>query len=234
MKTGETDIEYTATAFFGLGRCELITNRSIRDSDSNVKNGTSSKFESVSFSPGIWNWRIRCYDKSENEYNTPLYTLTVQETKAEPIVETADPISDEVDEKDISERLRELRGLTKSLGLSSAAWITIVIVIIILGTAAVVIVIDRKFELELEHQVQEILYKLKLRKKKPGVRKKHALTEERKLALKEYIKVHMRDGVPRKQLEEHLKKNKWHEDHIKTVFKELEENWDEWRERCGA
>jgi len=233
MDTGLVDFTYTPTAVLGLNRCELITNRSVREVQDTGSSGEQATFADISLSEGIWEWRIRCFDNSDNEYNTQLYTLTAMPKEPEELDEPLpEEISAEVEGANVTDILDKLAGKTKSLlGISNAAWVTIVIVVLMLGIGAVVIVVDKKFELELIRDVERILYKLKIRKKPPISKKKRVLTDEHKKALKSYVTYHMRNGVPRYKIEAHLKMHKWRDEHVKTVFEELEKDWDELREK---
>jgi|TARA_Y100000310_G_scaffold325355_1_gene388711 hypothetical protein len=227
---GLVNFEYTPKAVLGLDRCELITNGSVREAKTNPSSGESATFLNVQFSEGTWDWRIHCVDKSENEVYSPLANLEIIPVPPEPIPEPpVVPISEKINETDVSEEVGILTGWGRSLGLSGATWIILVVLTMIIGTGAVVIVVDKKFELELIKDAQLILYKLNIRKEAPDAKKKHPLTDEHKKALKDYIKFHMTNGVARGKIEAHLKTHKWNEQHIKTVFKELEAEWEEWR-----
>jgi len=231
--TGEVTIKYTPTATLGLDRCELVTNGSLREVYEAGTSGEQATFTGVSFSEGTWEWRVRCFDNSENEYNSKLYNLVIKQKKPELILEPPpEEIAPEVEGANITDILDTLAGKTKSLlGISNAAWVTMVIVILMLGIGAVVIVVDKKFELELIRDVERILYKLKIRKEPPGIKRRRTLTDEHKKALKSYISYHMRNGVPRANIEAHLKVHKWRDEHVKAIFEELEKDWDELREK---
>jgi hypothetical protein len=233
VDSGGVTIHYTPTAVLGLNRCELLTNRSVRGVTEGISSGEEALFSGVSFSEGIWEWRLRCFDNSGNEINSELRTLIVNAQDPEPIINEPDKkISGEIEDKDITEILSDIKGRAKGfLGMSNAAWLALVIIVVFLGVGASVIVTDKKFELELIKDVQLVLYKLKIRKDPPNAKKKNPLTVEHKKALKDYITYHMKNGVARVKIEDHLRSHEWRNNHIKEVFDELEEEWDEWRDR---
>jgi hypothetical protein len=231
VETGTVNFRYTPRAVFGLNRCELITNNSVRKVDESVTSEKAAEFGEIDFSEGVWRWQISCVDKSSNEYNSELRTLKVKPVAPEPIPDPPRaPISPEIkDDENVTEILEELKGKKTSWGLSNAMWATIAVVVLFIGIGAVVIITDKKFELELIKDVQLILYKLNMRKDPPEAKKKHAMTEDHKDALKDYIKAHMLEGVSRAKIESHLRAHKWKDHQIKEVFSELEKDWEEWR-----
>jgi hypothetical protein len=232
IETGNVNFKYIPRALLGLNRCELITNKSVREVKKGGTSDEETAFSMVSVSEGIWEWRIRCIDDSDNEYNSELRTLVVKGVEPIPIPDKPEvPIGGDIPEKDVSEIVKEFEGRTKTLGIDNALWVAIVIITLFIVGVGTVIVVDKKFEMELIKDWQLLLFKLKIRKEPPESKKKHALTDRHKNALKKYIAFHMKNGVERKKLEMHLKNNKWSDEHIKIIFNELEDDWNKWRDK---